>query len=151
MLISQYVEGVRSDLESLARLGGPDFEAFAGRLAEAVGPALRARLLEALNLIVADANVEGDNQDLGLALAGDEVTIVRQPTRDDAGDLPKDYSARFALRLPEEVKARVEQLAQQAGTSANGWIVRALARETASGATRAAQLGGRQLRGTGRS
>jgi len=151
MLISHYLEGVRSDLESLGRLGDEQFEESARRLGEALGPVLRARLLEALDLIVAEANVEGDRHELSLTLAGDEVTLARAATGPEPDDLPGEFTARFALRLPEEVKAHVEQLAQQAGTSTNAWIVRTVAREAANSATRSSHRVGRQLRGTGRS
>jgi len=151
MLISHFVEGVRADLANLGRLGDEQIQDAAHRLGEAAGPVLRTRLLEALDLLVAEANVEGDRHDWGLTLAGDEVSLSRAPADPEPGDVPGDFTARFALRLPEEVKAHVEQLAQQAGTSANAWIVRALARETAVGTTQHAQRASRQLRGTGRS
>ncbi len=151
MLISHFVEGVRADLASLGRLGNDEFEESARRLGEAAAPALRTRLLEALDLIVAEANVDGDRHDLGLTLAGDEISLSRAPTNPEPSDVPGEFTARFALRLPEEVKAHVEQLAQEAGTSTNAWIVRALAREAATSTKRQAWRAGRQLRGTGRS
>jgi predicted transcriptional regulator len=151
MLISHFVENVQSDLEGLGRLGGDQFEEFAGRLVQAAGPAIRARLLEALDQIVAEVNAGGDRRDLSVSMAGDEVSLVRAASADAPGELPGEFTARFALRLPEEIKAHVEQLAQQAGTSTNSWIVRALAREAADNAARSVQRSGRQLRGTGRS
>jgi len=151
MLISNFVEGVRSDIENLGRLGGGEFEQFAGRLADAVGPVLRSRLLEALDLIVAESNLADDGTNLGLGLAGDEVTLVQRapdvPMHDPIGDL----NARFALRLPEDLKERVDQMAQKAGASTNSWIVRALTQEATEHAMRSAKQAGRQLRGTGRS
>ncbi|HUV58351.1 MAG TPA: toxin-antitoxin system HicB family antitoxin [Acidimicrobiales bacterium] len=151
MLISHYVEGIRSDLASLGRLGAPELEEFASRLADAAGPALRTRLLEAIDGLIAEANAESDRRDLSLGLAGDEVTVVRAGTSPDGVDAPGEFTARFALRLPDELKAQIEQQAQQMGVSANSWIVRALARESAQGVMRGAKVTGRQLRGSGRS
>jgi hypothetical protein len=151
MLISHFVEGVRSDLENLGRLGGPEIEEFAHRLGDAVGPALRARLMEALDGLIAEANAESDRRDLALGLAGDDVSLVRTRSPVEAVDAPGEFTARFALRLPEELKSRIEQQAQQMGASTNSWIVRALAHETAEGVVRGAKVTGRQLRGSGRS
>lgn len=151
MLISHFVEGVRSDLESLGRLGGPENEEFAGRLAQAAGPALRARLIEAIDGLIAEANAESDRRDLSLGLAGDEVSLVRGASPVDGLDAPGEFTARVALRLPDDLKGQIEQLAQQMGASTNSWIVRALAREAAQGAVRGAKVTGRQLRGSGRS
>ena len=150
MLISHFIEGVRSDLEGLGRLGGDEMAALASRLADVAGPALRARLLEALDLVVAEANAEGDRRFLSLALAGDEVSLVRSVAADET-DARGEFSARFALRMPEDLKALIEQQAQRAGASTNSWIVRALAQEAKESAVRGTRMAGRQLRGSGRS
>ena len=151
MLISHFVEGIRSDLESLGRLGGTEFEEFARRLADAAAPAIRARLIEALDALVAEENVKSDRRELSLGFAGDEVSLMRASASADAVEAPGEFSARFALRLPEELKGRIEQQAQVVGASTNSWIVRALAREAAESSRRGDKLSGRQLRGTGRS
>lgn len=151
MLISHYLEGVRSDLASLGRLGGPEVEEVADRLADAAAPALRARLIEAIDGLIAEANAESDRRELSLGLAGDEVSLIRAGSSGEAVDAPGEFTARFALRLPDELKAQIEQQAQQMGASTNSWIVRALARESAQGAVRGVKATGRQLRGTGRS
>ncbi|NNN01949.1 MAG: toxin-antitoxin system HicB family antitoxin [Acidimicrobiaceae bacterium] len=151
MLISHFVEGVRSDLEGLGRLGGGELETWAGRLGEAAGPALRTRLIEAFDALIAEANVQSGRNDLSLGLAGDDVSLIRASALSDAVESPGEFSARFALRLPEELKSRIEQQAQLAGASANSWIVRALAHEAAESAVREAKVTGRQLRGSGRS
>jgi predicted transcriptional regulator len=158
MLISQYVENVRADLESLGRLGGDEVAALASRLAEVAGPALRARLLEALDTVVAESNAESDRSDLSLGLAGDEVVLVRHDALSSEAETPGDLTARFALRMPEDLKGRIEDLAQRNGASTNSWIVRALSSEVADFAERTSRQAERfarqsqhQLKGTGRS
>jgi len=151
MLISHFIEGIRTDLESLGRLGGPELEEYARRLGEAVGPALRARLIEAFDALVAEENVKSDRHEFSLGIAGDDVSLVRASDPADAVEAPGDFSARFALRLPEDLKGRIEQQAQMVGASTNSWIVRALAREAADSAVRVSKVAGRQLRGSGRS
>ena len=155
MLISHFVEGVRADLEGLGRLGGSDGEEFARRLGEALGPALRARLIEMIDGLVAEVNFDAEQRAFGLGLAGDELSLERLAAgvtvESELGDVPGEFTARVALRLPEELKHLIERDAQRVGTSTNSWIVRALARETAERVSRGARAGARQLRGTGRS
>jgi predicted HicB family RNase H-like nuclease len=43
-----------------------------------------------------------------------------------------DQSARISLRLPEQLKSRMEQAAARDGVSTNTWIVRTLSRSASS-------------------
>jgi predicted DNA binding CopG/RHH family protein len=52
-------------------------------------------------------------------------------------ELGDDQLARISLRLPEQLKTRIEQAAAREGVSANTWIVRALSHGVSTG--RAAQ------------
>jgi predicted HicB family RNase H-like nuclease len=151
MQISHFVDGVRSDVENLGRLGGEELSSFATRLGEALEPALRTRLLEALDVVVAEANVDAIRQRLGLTLAGDEVTLTRVEETPAEPEVPGEFTARFALRLPDDLKARIEELAQRGGASTNSWIVRALSREVSDSVERGVQRAAQQLRGSGRS
>ncbi len=152
MQISHFVEGVREDLARLGALGDEATARIAANLADALAPALRARLLEALDVVVAEANRPGDPPGLVLTLVGDNATLTRpgaagEPHPQAAGDL----TARFALRLPDELKARIEREAQRRGASTNSWMVRALAREVAESLEHPGPRGAQELRGRGRS
>ena len=151
MLISHYVENVQSDLQTLSRLGGDDLASAAARLADAIEPALRGRLFEALSQLVAEANDSLGTQRLELRLSADEVTLVREQGAVENIETPGELKARFALRLPEDLKALIDEQADRLGASTNAWIVRALAKEL--GDTPPAPPGrpGRTLRGTGKS
>ncbi len=149
MLISHYVENVQTDLQTLARLGGDDLAAAGARLSDAVEPALRGRLFEALNQLVAEANDTALNLRLELRLCGDEVSVVRTQDVAEAVDAPSEMKARFALRLPEELKTLIDEQADRLGASTNAWIVRTLSKELGDCTPRA--QGGRTLRGSGRS
>ena len=151
MLISHSVEGIRSDLVSLGHLGGEEFVATAERLAVAAEPAIRARLLEALSQVVAEVNESAPDLVLELRLAGDDVTLVRREATVEVPEAPAELSARFALRLPEELKVLIEERASRAGASANSYIVRALSKEMSSSESRATARVGRTLRGSGQS
>ncbi len=152
MRISHFVEGAREDLVRLGSLGDEATARIAANLADAMGPALRARLLEALDVVVAELNHPGERPALAVTLAGDDVTLSRpaaagEPHPEAAGDL----TARFALRLPDELKARIEREAQRRGASTNSWMVRALAREVAESLEHPGPRGAQELRGRGRS
>lgn len=43
------------------------------------------------------------------------------------GDLGDGTTSRVTLRLPEQLKARIEEAAARDGLSVNAWLVRALA------------------------
>ncbi len=151
MLISHYVTNIQNDLTSLGQLGGDEMTAISGRLAAAVEPALRGRLFEALNQIVAEANDAAPTLRLELRLAGDEVSLVRnEPNVENVENAPGP-AARFALRLPEELKAVIEEHANKAGASTNSYIVRALAKELGDAGAKKGNRPGRTLKGTGQS
>lgn len=151
MQISHFVEGVREDLARLGALGDEATARVAAQLSDALAPALRARLLEALDVVVAELNHDDDRQALTVTLAGDDVRLARPAAGEAAPETAGDLTARFALRLPDELKARIESEAQRRGASTNSWIVRALAREVAESLEPGATRAGQQLRGRGRS
>jgi predicted HicB family RNase H-like nuclease len=151
MLISHYVENVQTDLQTLARLGGDDLAAAGSRLGDAIEPALRGRLFEALNQLVAEANEEVSNLRLELRLSGDEVSLVRTQESTENVEAPSEMKARFALRLPEDLKALIDEHADRLGASTNAWIVRTLSKELGDSAPARSQQSGRTLRGSGRS
>jgi hypothetical protein len=151
MLISHYLEGVKGDLEGLGNLGGDEFSQFAARLIEAAGPALRTRLLECLDVVVAEHNSIAGRQDLEVQVTGDEITLRRVVSEEGATAPPGELTARIALRLPEELKEKIEELAQQHGASTNGWIIRALSKDASDSSQRDMRRVGRQMRGTGKS
>jgi len=151
MLISHYVEAIQTDITNLGQLGGDEWADQSIRLAGAVEPALRGRLLEAINEIVAEANESSPGLRLELRLAGDDVSLVRGETPVEATETATDRSARFALRLPEDLKALIEEHATRTGASANSYIVRALARELADSDSKSRTRSGRSMRGSGQS
>ena len=64
-----------------------------------------------------------------------------------------EATARINLRLPEPLKARVEQAAEQEGLSINTWLVRAVAaviERGRSGGQSRASYGSQRYKGWGR-
>jgi hypothetical protein len=150
MLISDYLQGIREDLRNLAELTGPEIAPTVERLGSNLEPALQKRFLDALNDLVQEFNVQ-DGSPLSLNFEGDTLRLTRLiPVDTEPGPASSDYSARIALRLSDELKGSIENLAVDVGSSVNSWIVRTLERSVRSNPTSSSVLGKRQLRGKGR-
>ena len=151
MLISHFVTNLQTDLAKLGELGGSELSSTSSRLADALEPAIRGRLLEAVNQILAEANQTNTSLHLELRLAGDELCFVRNEPSVETSEVVQDLNARFALRLPEELKALIDDHANRAGASTNSWIVRALSRELGENFGKNVNKVGRNLKGSGHS
>jgi len=133
MDLTPYLESLRGDLNAAAAPGGPETVRAADLLGHALEAAARLALLQALSDAAAeittrlhgpvvDVRLRGREADLVVtepAVAASQVAPV-PPT--DGGDL-----ARLTLRMPEGLKAHVEQVAAAEGISVNAWLVRAVA------------------------
>lgn len=137
MDITPYVERLRHDLVQASATGTPEVQQAAERLGLAVDPALRLVLMEALSQATAEITTEMRSGAVELRLNGRELQFVvaqpavEQPAETAAGpaddeDEADAATARITLRLPESVKARVEELAAKHSQSLNTWIVNAL-------------------------
>lgn len=126
MNTSHYLMRLHSDLISLGQLGGPEMAQMTERLMPAMSPILQQRLIEQIALLVAEHNQLAGALVLELRMTPDELQLVApqpsQPVSEPIGDL----DARFALRLPTELKERIDQFASNEGISANTWIIRTL-------------------------
>jgi hypothetical protein len=150
-LISELLEAIRRDFESLGQLGGAETAEIANRLSAAAEPAVRAHFLDAVNNLVQEFNLQ-DSVALTLNLEGDQIRMTRVVAAepDVATPTPSDYSARIALRLSDGLKGDIENLATDVGSSVNSWIVRTLERSVRVDPTDFSPRNPRQLRGKGR-
>ncbi len=150
MLISDYVTNIRGDFENLAAFASAENAAMIGRLASTLGPSFATHLLDAVNSLVQEYNVASPAP-LSLVVEGDDVRLARVagPELDEATPT-SNYSARIALRLSDELKESIENLATDVGSSVNSWIVRSLERSVRQDVPRADFSSKRQLRGRGR-
>jgi hypothetical protein len=129
MDITPYVEAVRADLEAVAGSDEASL-ALADRVGRALEPSLQLRLLDALGQAAQElsdqlpsgrVDVRLAGRDVQLAYAGEE-PAADSPVEEDSG------AARITLRLPEGLKARLEQQASRDSVSVNAWLVRAINR-----------------------
>jgi hypothetical protein len=156
MELTHYVENVRRELVVAADAGGEEARALAERLSAPLESAIRLMLLDALSAAAAEITRELAPGSVELRLRSGEPDFVVTPAPDDesvepAPDAPaaappegdEAVTARINLRLPEQLKADIEQAASRERLSVNSWLVRAAAAALAPDDRRPRQRGGR--------
>lgn len=163
MQLSLTIDGLRADVAALSDLGDEATARLGERIASALGPAATMRLLDLLGQVALEVSAQLDSAHAELRVVGDEASllIVRQaepaPPAGAADAEAGEFSARLTLRLPEQLKVRVEEAAGREATSTNSWVVRVLSRAVSGGGTRGDEgiripgMPGRRLRGFGNS
>jgi hypothetical protein len=147
MQIEGYVQALQADLAAVAAVGDESTARAAQLLGIALESAFARRLLEALT----EASLELEEQLGGVRievrLSGNEPQLVVVQAEPAQGPADEAASARITLRLPESLKARIEEAAAREGASVNTWIVHTLMR----GSEPRRHHAGRRLTGFGQS
>src|SRR5262245_12216384 len=139
MELTPYVETIHAQLDAAAEAGGEDARELAKRLAAPLDAAIRLALQDALSAAAEEITVELAPGSVELRRRGRKPLFVVTPppapapdegsTEPDAAPPPPpdadDTIARINLRMPEQLKARVEHAADAEGLSVNAWLVRA--------------------------
>ncbi|MGI8762193.1 MAG: histidine kinase [Jatrophihabitantaceae bacterium] len=150
MQLDPYVDQVRHQLTATAALGDEHTQNIAATLIAATAPAVRltimAALGEAAQQITAALLDAPGAPSVSVRLADDDVQVEVRTADTEPDDAPRsddgEPSARISLRLPEALKADVEQAAARDGVSVNAWLLRA-----AAGALSRSTRGGHGRRG----
>src|SRR5258705_4686945 len=140
MDLTPYVENLRRELAVAADAGGEDARALAERLTAPLESAIRLMLLDALSAAadeitreLAPGSVElrlraGEPDFVVTPAPGDETV---EPAPDDLAPAPSEgdegATARINLRLPEQLKAGIEQAASRERLTVNAWLIRVAA------------------------
>jgi hypothetical protein len=140
MDLTPYVDQLRRDLLAAADAGGEDARALAERLTAPLESSVRLALLSALSqaaeeitgqLAPAAVDVRLRGSDLGFAVTHPPVEPQPAPATDtpapETVDLDEGGILRITLRLPEQLKSRVDEAAARLGVSVNTWLIRAVA------------------------
>ena len=130
-----FVDAVRRDLAAAGEAAGAEAREASQRLSYALEPSLRLVLLEALGAAAAEVTAQLDAAVVELHLRGRDpdlvVTEAGGPVATTARTAPvpdsDEGTSRISFRLPESLKARVEEAAAADGLSVNSWLVRAVA------------------------
>jgi hypothetical protein len=151
MQIEGYVQALRDDLARVAALGDESTARAAELVAVALESALGRRLQEALGEAALELSSQLESGRVEVRIAGGDPELVLVHDEETAPSEPADeaFTARITLRLPESLKARLEDAAGLHGISVNTLLVQALQRHleprSPSGGSR------RRLTGYGRS
>ena len=140
MDLTPFVDQLRRDLLTAADAGGDEARALAERLTAPLESSVRLALLSALSqaaeeitgqLAPGAVDVRLRGSDLGFAVThpptGPADTTPGPETAGPAVDLDEGGTLRITLRLPEQLKSRVDEAAARLGVSVNTWLVRAVA------------------------
>jgi hypothetical protein len=145
MHLQPFVDNLRRELMIAAEAGGEEVGALAERLTAPLESAVRLTLLDALSTAADEISRDLAPGAVEVRLRGlDPAFVVTPPDAafaDAAGDVAESDpgegvvfaaeadeggSARINLRLPEAVKARVEEAARREHLSINAWLIRAV-------------------------
>ena len=149
MNVAAFVEALQRDLEAVAGVGDETTAQAAQRISAALEPSLRLRLMDLLGEAAVELTSQLPDGRVDVRLAGGEPELVYVEER--TGPMPSGedaLSARVTLRLPETLKAIIEAAAQEAGVSANTWLLQQISR---SANPKRRGPGGRRMTGYGRS
>jgi len=136
MELGPYVTDLQRQLVDAAESGTDENRAVAERLAAGLDAATRLVLLDVLSAAVGEITRDLAPGSVDLRLRGREVEFVvtAPPVEADTDDAPATSidlddasTSRTTLRLPDALKARVDDAAAADGLSVNTWLVRAVA------------------------
>jgi hypothetical protein len=143
MDLDRYVSELQAQLAAAAESGDSDVRAVAERLSTALDAATRLMVLGVLSDVASEITREIAPGSVDVVLRGrDPQLIVSRPTAPEAASpgpsapsapevaaepLDDTVTSRTTLRLPDRLKAQVEQAAAQEGVSVNTWFVHAIA------------------------
>ena len=151
MDLRPYIENLQRQLVLTAEPGGEEVRALAERLVGPLEAAMRLALQDALSTAVEEITCELAPGSVELRLRGQDpefVVTVPPPDLPSAeslgvagaqtgteeveplvGETEDGGLARINVRMPDQLKARVENAARREGLSINTWLVRAAAGE----------------------
>jgi hypothetical protein len=137
MDLTPYAERLRDELAVAAEAAWPEARVLAERLMPPLDASTRLTLLLALSAATDEITRELAPGSVEIRLRGGEPEFVVTPApADDAPepapppappDADEGATARINLRLPEHLKAGVEQAAARERLSVNAWLVRTVA------------------------
>jgi hypothetical protein len=135
MDLQPYVDAVRHELTVAAAAAGRDAEQLADRLTAPLESSIRLAMLEALSEAAEQITRELAPSSVEVRLRGRDPEFSVDAAMADATEAPvmapldaddDGGTWRVSLRLPENLRARVEAAARGDGLSVNGWLVRAV-------------------------
>jgi predicted HicB family RNase H-like nuclease len=132
MELQRYVEEVGRQLAVAAEAGGEEARQLAERLAGSLDSIVRLTLLEALGEAAAEITRDLVPGSVDVRLRGREPEFVVNVAQHGATDEPSEPASygddaamtRINLRLPDQLKAKIEAAAEREGVSTNACLGR---------------------------
>jgi hypothetical protein len=141
MDLRQYIDSIQNQLAAAAEAGGDETRALAERLVAPLDAAIRLALQDVLAAAAEEITCELAPGSVELRLRGrdPEFVVTPPPVEMSSDDLPTGDNyrepvpvdadqggvSRINLRMPDQLKTRIEQAAASEGLSVNSWLVRA--------------------------
>jgi Arc-like DNA binding dprotein len=143
MDLSPYIDSVRTGVANASSLADEQTQQVANRLGTAIESSTRLALISALSDAAGTISAELAPSSVELRMVGSDPEFVvslqtaeTEPTllmpeaeQQDEGptlEAEDEPVARITLRLPQSVKARVDEMASADGISTNAWLIRAV-------------------------
>lgn len=142
MELSPYIESVRAGVVNASSLADEQTQHVAQRLGTAIESSTRLALIQALSDAAGTISAELAPSSVELRMVGQDPEFVvslqtgeAEPTllmpepesaSEETAEAEDEPVARITLRLPQSVKARVDEVASSEGISTNAWLIRAV-------------------------
>jgi hypothetical protein len=143
MDLSPYIEFVRTGVANASSLADEQTQQVANRLGTAIESSTRLALISALSDAAGTISAELAPSSVELRMVGSDPEFVvslqtaeteptllmpeaEQPDEGPTLEAEDEPVARITLRLPQSVKARVDEMASADGISTNAWLIRAV-------------------------
>ena len=145
MDLSPYIESVRVGVVNASSLADEQTQHVAERLGTAMESSTRLALIQALSDAAGTISAELAPSSVELRMVGNDpdfvvsvqtpdaepTLLLREPDSEGEAGSPSletedEPVARITLRLPQSVKARVDEMASSEGISTNAWLIRAV-------------------------
>ena len=147
MDLTSYVSSLGREFATLAEAGGEESRALVERLTGSLESAIRMTMLDVLSVAADEITRDLAPGSVELRLRGrDPSFVVTPPPAEPLGPADQDTAAtieagrdselliaeegpaaRINVRMPEQLKAAIEEAAARQGRSVNAWLVRAAA------------------------
>jgi Ribbon-helix-helix protein, copG family len=147
MDLSPYIESVRTGVANASSLADEQIQHVAERLGTAIESSTRLALIQALSDAAGTISADLAPSSVELRMIGTDPEFVvtvqtgeAEPTllmpetevasaeasEPSGTETDEEPVARITLRLPQSVKARVDEMASSEGISTNAWLIRAV-------------------------
>src|SRR5687768_3791411 len=145
--LNPYVAALGRELLTAVETGGDEASALVERLTVSMESAIRLALLEALSAAADEitADLAPDSVQVLLRGRDPKFVVTRRPVEQPVAATPEPVAApaedvagfedgatvRINVRLPEQLKAAIDEAAAKEGRSVNAWLVRAASAQLA--------------------